>query len=88
MSHITKLAAVANATAIWEYDPLRPDNRVLGSSLDVIAAIRMLVIKVCEPQSISANSWCLSRLALRFKRLANALNIFIVHSCAVGCPKP
>jgi hypothetical protein len=46
MSHITKIAAVANATAIWEYDPTRYDNRVLGGSLDVIAAIRTLAIKV------------------------------------------
>jgi hypothetical protein len=47
MGNITKLAAVANATAIWEYDPERTDNRVLGGSLDVIAAIRTLAIKVC-----------------------------------------
>jgi hypothetical protein len=46
MSQITKIAAVENATAIWEYDPTRLDNRVLGGSLDVIAAIRTLAIKV------------------------------------------
>jgi hypothetical protein len=46
MTHITKIAAVENATAIWEYDPTREDNRVLGDSLDVIAAIRTLAIKV------------------------------------------
>lgn len=46
MKHITKIAAVENATAIWEYDPTREDNRVLGGSLDVIAAIRTLAIKV------------------------------------------
>ena len=46
MGHITKIAAVENATAIWEYDPTREDNRVLGGSLDVIAAIRTLAIKV------------------------------------------
>lgn len=49
MSHITKIAAVENATAIWEYDPMRDDNRVLGGSLDVIAAIRTLAIKVSLP---------------------------------------
>jgi hypothetical protein len=48
MGHITKIAAVENATAIWEYDPTREDNRVLGGSLDVIAAIRTLAIKVCN----------------------------------------
>jgi len=46
MSHITKIAAVETASAIWEFDPDLPDNRVLGGSLDVIAAIRTLAIKV------------------------------------------
>lgn len=46
MGHITKIVAVENATAIWEYDPTQPDNCVLGGSLDVIAAIRTLAIKV------------------------------------------
>ena len=39
MTHITKLAAVETASAIWEYDLSLPDNRVLNGSLDVIAAI-------------------------------------------------
>ena len=34
-------------TAIWEYDPTLPDNCVLNGSLDIIAAIWTLVIKVC-----------------------------------------
>jgi hypothetical protein len=46
MTHITKIAAVKNATTIWEYDPDLPDNRVLGGSLDVIVAIRTITIKV------------------------------------------
>jgi hypothetical protein len=46
MNHITKTAAVENATAIWEYDPTLEGNRILGGSLDIIAAIRTLVIKV------------------------------------------
>lgn len=46
MGHIMKIAAVENTTAIWEYDPTRADNRVLGGSLDVISAIRTLAIKV------------------------------------------
>ena len=46
MKNITKIAVVENATAIWEYDPTRADNCVLGGSLDVIATIRTLVIKV------------------------------------------
>ncbi|KAF5368777.1 hypothetical protein D9615_010411 [Tricholomella constricta] len=46
MGYITKLAAVETATAIWEYDPSEPTNRVLGGSLDTIAAIRTLAIKI------------------------------------------
>ena len=46
MSHIMKIAAVENLTAIWEYDPTHSDNCVLGGSLDVIATICMLTIKV------------------------------------------
>ena len=46
MAHITKIAAVETSTAIWEYDPSLPDNRVLNGSLDVIAAIRTIAIKV------------------------------------------
>ena len=46
MSYITKIAAVENATAIWEYDPTRDSNQVLGGLLDVIATICTLTIKV------------------------------------------
>lgn len=47
MGHITKIAITENTNAIWEYDPELPDNRVLGGSLDVVAALRTLVVKVC-----------------------------------------
>jgi hypothetical protein len=51
MGHITKIAAVETTTAIWEFDPNLPGNRVLGGSLDVIAAIRTLAIKIqCSGQ--------------------------------------
>jgi hypothetical protein len=46
MAHITKIAAVETATAIWEYNPDMPANRVFRGSLDVIATIRTLAIKV------------------------------------------
>jgi hypothetical protein len=46
MTHITKIAAIKNANAIWEYDPELPGNQVLGGSLDVVVAIRTLAIKV------------------------------------------
>ena len=46
MGHITKITAVKNATAIWEYNPSQEDNHVLGGSLDVIVAICTLAVKV------------------------------------------
>ena len=46
MSHITKIAAVENAKAIWEYDPTLPGNWVLGDHLDHIAALRTIALKV------------------------------------------
>ena len=46
MSHIMKIAAIETANAIWEHDPELLGNRVLGGSLDVIAAIRTLGVKV------------------------------------------
>ena len=39
MDRITKIAVVETTTAIWEYDPSLPDNRVLNGSLDVVAAV-------------------------------------------------
>ena len=48
MSHIMKIAAIENATAIWEYDLNLPDNHVLGGSLDVITAMCTITIKVCQ----------------------------------------
>jgi hypothetical protein len=58
MSVITRIANVETTTAIWEFDPSLPNNRVLGDSLDVVAAIRTLAIKVCSHyfwQVISSN---------------------------------
>jgi len=73
MGHITKIAAVENATAIWEYDPTREDNRVLGGSLDVIAAIRTLAIKVTMCAIMSINIHVSPHLLFhRFKHLDSA----------------
>ena len=72
MARITKIAAVENATAIWEYDPTWDDNRVLGGSLDVIAAICTLAIKV----SISWSSKFTSHTRMcRSRHPDNASNI-------------
>jgi len=82
MGHITKIAAVENTTAIWEYDPTRSDNRVLGGSLDVIAAIRTLAIKVGSSSSHHM-SHAYPLTMLRFKPLGSVLNISIVLKFAV-----
>lgn len=59
MSHITKIAVVETSTSIWEYDPELPSNRVLGGSLDVIATVHTLAIKVCTSILILlANTYC------------------------------
>ncbi|KAI0269521.1 hypothetical protein BGY98DRAFT_937844 [Russula aff. rugulosa BPL654] len=46
MGCITKIAAVENANAIWEYDSSLPNNRILEGSLDVIAAIQTIAVKI------------------------------------------
>jgi len=46
MSHITKIAVIATTSAIWEYNPSLASNRILEGSLDVIATIHTLAIKV------------------------------------------
>jgi hypothetical protein len=56
MGHITKIAAVKNQTAIWEYDPYEPGNRVLGGLLDVIVAIQTIAIKVCRFHDIGLDT--------------------------------
>ena len=46
MTHITKLAVIEMTLVILEYNPFLPDNYVLNDSLNVIAAIQTLSIKV------------------------------------------
>jgi hypothetical protein len=55
MGRVTQIAAIENATAIWEYDPSLPGNRILGGSLDVIAAIRTIAVKVSLPYFLHYN---------------------------------
>lgn len=64
MGHITKIAVIENTNAIWEYDPELPGNRVLGGSLDVVAALRTLIIKVLVCFSIIS---CMILIFFRFK---------------------
>lgn len=46
MSAITKTAVAETTTAVWEYDPSLPANRQTNNSLDVVAAIRTLAVKI------------------------------------------
>jgi hypothetical protein len=46
MSVVTHVGAIATTTAIWNFDPTLPGNRVLGGSLDVVAANQTLAVKV------------------------------------------
>ena len=76
MSHITKIGAIENQTAIWEYDPDLPDNRVLGGSLDVIAAVGTISIKVCYDTHYYNLMFI---LWIRFRPLVSASNT--LRSC-------
>jgi hypothetical protein len=87
MGHITKIAAVETSTAIWEYDPSLAGNRVLGGSMDVIAAIRTLAIKVRFQfllLSRSSSSWSASQIQASGQRIEvfNKLQI----ECAITEP--
>lgn len=46
MGRITQIAAIETTTAIWEYDPDLPNNRIMNGSLDAVAALRTLAVKV------------------------------------------
>ena len=85
MGHITKIAAVENTTAIWEYDPTRSDNRVLGSLLDIIAAICTLTIKVGSSSS-NRMSHTYPLTMLRFQPLGSVSNNSIALKFAVELP--
>ena len=58
MSIIIRIAHVKTTTAIWEFDPTLSQNRVLRNSLDVIAAIQTLAIKIqASGQRIAYFEW-------------------------------
>ena len=67
MSVIMKMAHVKTMMAIWVFDPMLPQNQVFGDSLDIIAAIRTLAIK------IQASGQCVAY----FKRLQKECGIDI-----------
>lgn len=53
LSVVTKISSVETSTAIWEFDPSLPKNRVMNGSPDVVTTIRTLAIKIqCSGQHI------------------------------------
>ena len=85
MGRVTQIAAIKNATAIWEYDPSLPGNRILGGSLDVITAICTIAVKVSLPFFTNMK---FSYVALRFKNLGNESNTSRNSSCSANSPSP
>ena len=58
MSVITKLAHIETTTVIWEFDPTLSQNRVLGNTVDVVAVIWTLAIKIqASGQRIAYFKW-------------------------------
>jgi hypothetical protein len=86
MGRVTQIAAIENTTAIWEYDPSLPGNWILGGSLDVIAAIRTIAVKVSLP--FFTNMKFSYVVALRFKHLGNGSNTSRNSSCSANSPSP
>src|ERR1700678_291431 len=85
MDHITKIAAVETATAIWEYDPSLSNNRVLNGSLDVIAAIQTLAIKVCITFIPSS---CISKISHQIQSSGQRIEAFDKLQIECGIPNP
>ena len=81
MGRVTQIAAIKNATAIWEYDPSLPGNWILGGSLDVITAIRTIAVKVSLPFFTNIK---FSYVALRFKHLRIPLHSKVRWGSAHG----
>ena len=46
MNVVTKIVHVETTAAIWEFNPTLTQNQVLGSTLNVIAVVWMLAIKI------------------------------------------
>ena len=46
MAEITWIDHITTMAAIWGFDPMPPTNHIMNNSLDVVAAIRTLAIKI------------------------------------------
>ena len=85
MDHITKITAVETATVIWEDDSSLFDNHVLNGSLDVIAAIRTLAIKVCITFIPSS---CISKISHQIQSSGQRIEAFDKLQIECGIPNP
>ncbi|KAG1751591.1 uncharacterized protein EDB91DRAFT_1243837 [Suillus paluster] len=82
MSVVTCIANIETTTAIWEFDPSLPNNRVLGDLLDVVVAVCTLVIKIqSSAQHIeyfeTLQVKCSILTPLKIPLHSNAINLFI-----------
>ncbi|KAG6372392.1 hypothetical protein JVT61DRAFT_7862 [Boletus reticuloceps] len=57
MNVVTKIGHVKTTTAIWEFDPAPPQNRVLRDSLDIVVTIRTLWATYLLFQMPSKGMW-------------------------------
>ena len=58
MSIVTKIAHVETMTAIWEFNPTLSQNWVLGDSLNIVATIWTLAIKIqASEQRVTYFEW-------------------------------
>ena len=47
MKHVTNIAAVETAAAIWELNPEDPNSRLSNGSLDAVSTLCTVAIKIC-----------------------------------------
>ena len=94
MSVITKTLTIKTTAAIWEYDPTLANNHVLGGSLDIVAAIWTLTIKIqASDQWITYFHHLQTELgSISFPRIRPRLHLHMVCRRGIRCsyrfPRP
>ncbi len=56
MAKVTQIAVVETKQAIWDYDPQLEENKIANRTLDAIAIIRTLAVKVCDMHLSSSHA--------------------------------
>ena len=65
MAEITWIDHIATMAAIWEFNPTLPTNCIMNNSLDVVATIRTLAIKIqASGQRITYFKWLQSECGI------------------------